>query len=114
MSDSTAPRTRLTRRSAVKQIGIAVSCGSVLAALRARADTLPRLDVKDPAAVALGYVENAAAVDLKKYPDYIKGSNCENCLQLQGTAGNNYRPCSAFPGKLVSVSGWCKVWTPEI
>ena len=73
-----------------------------------------RLDVKDPAAVALGYVESASQVDIKKYPGYVPGSNCENCLQLQGTAGNNYRPCSLFPGKLVSVSGWCKGWTPEM
>ncbi len=75
---------------------------------------LPRLDVKDPAAAALGYVENVAQVDAKKYPEYVAGSTCENCLKLQGTAGNNYRPCDLFPGKLVSVSGWCKGWTPEI
>jgi hypothetical protein len=73
-----------------------------------------RLDVKDPAAVALGYVENAAQVDSKKYTQFVKGSNCENCLLLQGSAGNNYRPCNLFPGKLVSVSGWCKSWTPEM
>jgi len=114
MSDANAPRAAFTRRRVVKQLGLAAGCAAVLPALRARADTPPRLDVKDPAAIALGYVENAADVDPKKYPEYVKGTNCENCLQLQGTAGNNYRPCSAFPGKLVSVSGWCKVWTPEI
>ena len=44
--------------------------------------------MKDPAAVAVGYLENAAQVDIKKYPAYVKGSNCENCLQLQGSAGD--------------------------
>jgi hypothetical protein len=73
-----------------------------------------QLDVKDPAAIALGYVENASQVDVKKFPQFVPGSNCENCLQLQGSAGKNYRPCSLFPGKLVSVSGWCKTWTPEM
>jgi High potential iron-sulfur protein len=73
-----------------------------------------RLDVKDPAAMAQGYVENASQVDIKKFPQFVQGSNCENCLLLQGSAGNNYRPCSLFPGKLVSVSGWCKGWTPEM
>jgi hypothetical protein len=104
---------KVTRRSLVKNLSVAaVSAG--LFARRSRGDDLKRLDVKDPTAVALGYVENASQVDLKKYPAYAKGSNCENCLQLQGSPGNNYRPCSLFPGKLVSVSGWCKGWTPEM
>ena len=59
-----------------------------------------RLDVKDPQA--------------RKFPAYVKGSTCENCLQLQGTAGNPYRPCAAFKGKLVSIAGWCSAWTPEM
>ena len=76
--------------------------------------TPEQLDIKDAAAIALGYVEDAGQVDVKKYPDFAPGSNCENCLQLQGGAGNNYRPCSLFPGKLVAVAGWCKGWTPEM
>src|SRR5271170_4498587 len=88
----------------------------LMAALPSRSGSAApaRLDVKDPAALALGYVENANRVDAKKYPSYIKGSNCENCLQLQGNPGNNYRPCSLFPGKLVSVSGWCSGWSAEM
>ncbi len=97
----------------LKDLSLAAAA-AVLTGRRARGADTPRLDVKDPAAVELGYVENAAQVDVKKYPDYTAGSNCENCLQLQGTSGNNYRPCSLFPGKLVSVSGWCKGWTPEM
>jgi hypothetical protein len=81
---------------------------------RAQGAELARLDVTDPAARALGYVENADRVDAKKYPTYVKGSNCENCLQLAGKAGNNYRPCALFPGKLVSVSGWCSAWAAEM
>jgi len=73
-----------------------------------------KLDVKDPAAVAVGYVENAVRVDTKKFPGYVQGSNCDNCLLLQGKPGNNFRPCSLFQGKLVSVSGWCAGWTAEM
>ncbi len=105
----------LSRRSVLKNLSLAA--GAAVTAIRsARSEPaeLPRLDVKDPAAAALGYVEYFAQVDTKKYPEYVMGSTCENCLQLQGTAGNNYRPCSLFPGKLVSVSGWCKGWTPEM
>lgn len=103
-----------TRRDVVRNLGAAAALSAGLPCSRAPAADAPRLDVKDPAAVALGYVENAAGVDARKFPEYSPGSNCGNCLQLQGTAGANYRPCSLFPGKLVSVSGWCKGWTPEM
>jgi hypothetical protein len=103
----------VSRRLLLKNLGLAAGVAA-LGSRAARGAEPARLDVKDPTAIALGYVENAAQVDIKKYPDYTAGSNCENCLQLQGTAGNNYRPCSLFPGKLVSVSGWCKSWTPEM
>jgi hypothetical protein len=79
-----------------------------------RAADLPRLEVNDPAAKALGYVENAALVDPKKYPGFSKGSNCENCLKLQGAGGAAYRPCELFPGKSVAASGWCNGWAAEI
>ena len=85
----------------------ALALGTATWVSLAQADAPQKLDVNDPAARALGYVDNAAQVDAKKYPSYVKGSNCDNCLQLQGTAGDNFRPCSLFPGKLVSVSGWC-------
>jgi hypothetical protein len=104
----------VTRRAVVKNLSLAAGLTAALPWRDSRGAEPNRLDVKDPAAAALGYVENAAQVDGKKYPGYVQGSNCENCLQLQGTAGNNYRPCSLFPGKLVSVSGWCKSWTPEM
>lgn len=68
----------------------------------------------DPAAAALGYVEDAAKVDRRKYPTFMPGSLCENCLQLQGKAGANYRPCELFPGKLVAVKGWCSGWAAEM
>jgi hypothetical protein len=103
----------LSRRTVVKTLALG-TVGSMLATRRSSGAEAQRLDLKDPAATALGYVESASAVDPKKYPTFVKGSNCENCLQLQGTAGNNYRPCSIFAGKLVSVSGWCSGWTPEM
>lgn len=103
-----------TRREALQRLALSLCCSAALPWRGAVAAEPTRLDVNDPAAKALGYVENAAQVDIKKYPGYSPGSNCENCLQLQGSAGNNYRPCSLFPGKLVSVSGWCKGWTPEM
>jgi hypothetical protein len=104
----------VTRRKVVKNLSLAAGLSAALPWRQTRGAEPKRLDVKDPAAIALGYVENAAQVDVKKYPDFVKGSNCENCLQLQGSAGSSYRPCGLFPDKLVSVSGWCKGWTPEM
>jgi hypothetical protein len=105
---------KLTRRAVIKHLSWAAGLSAALSRRQSAAEEANRLGVQDPAAVALGYVENASQVDVKKYPAFVPGSNCENCLQLQGTAGNNYRPCSLFPGKLVSVSGWCKGWTSEM
>jgi hypothetical protein len=104
----------VTRRNVIKHLSVAAGLSAALPWRPARGAAPERLDVKDPAAAALGYVENAAQVDVKKYPAFVKGSTCENCLQLQGSAGSSYRPCSLFPGKLVAVGGWCKSWTPEM
>jgi hypothetical protein len=102
----------LSRRELVKTMTFAAA--AVAAGNPTRGAEAAKLDVHDPAAVALGYVEDAGRVDLKKYPGYVKGSNCDNCLQLQGTPGNSYRPCSLFQGKLVAVGGWCSGWAAEM
>jgi hypothetical protein len=105
---------QVTRRKVIKDLSLAAGLSAALPWRQTRGADPARLDVKDPAAITLGYVENAAQVDAKKYPDFVKGSNCENCLQLQGSAGSSYRPCGLFPGKLVAVGGWCKGWVPEM
>jgi hypothetical protein len=104
----------VTRRALVKNLSMAAVATALLRPRQSQAAEPPHLDVKDPAALKLGYVENANQVDLKKYPSYSKGSNCENCLLLQGAGAAHYRPCNLFPGKLVSVSGWCSSWSAEI
>ncbi len=106
----------VTRRTLLKHLGMAAVAASAasLAPRRAQAAEAAHLDVKEPAAVAVGYVEDASRVDLGKYPGYVKGSTCENCLLLPGAGGSPYRPCDLFPGKLVSASGWCSGWTAEI
>jgi High potential iron-sulfur protein len=109
----------VSRRQALRVLAIAAGVMGALPCRRALsaaapAGQTPHLDVKDPAAVAVGYVESTAKVDPKKYPTYTQGTNCENCLQLQGAAGALYRPCTLFPGKLVAAAGWCSAWTAEI
>jgi hypothetical protein len=107
---------RTSRRTLLKGLALGAAGAAVggRSALAAQTAQTAQVDVHDPQAVALGYVENASQVDTKKYPQYVSGSNCDNCLQLQGKPGNNYRPCTLFSGKLVAVAGWCSGWTAEM
>jgi hypothetical protein len=96
-----------------------VGLGATLRAGGAFADTAPgtaapHLSPSDPAAVKVAYIEEASHLNVKAHPNYVAGSNCDNCLLLQGKPGNTYRPCTLFPGKLVKISGWCSSWTSEM
>jgi len=102
-----------SRRTLLKGLALGAA-GAAVGVRGSRSAEVAKVDVHDPQAVALGYVENASQVDAKKYPQYVSGSNCDNCLQLQGKPGNNYRPCTLFSGKLVAVAGWCSGWTAEM
>jgi High potential iron-sulfur protein len=70
-----------------------------------------KLDLKDPTAVALGYVENAAQLTPAKEPSFKVGSHCGSCT-LYGKAQEKggYAPCGAVGGKLVAAKGWCKAY----
>lgn len=101
----------MSRRSALKTlVTLAAGAGCLADQSRARADGLPHLTLTDPTAVALGYHESAKQVDPKLFPNYVPSSSCSNCLQLKGEAGQAWRPCNLFPGKLVNANGWCRVW----
>jgi hypothetical protein len=113
------PKRSVSRRATLKILGLGTAGTALFAGFGSagadpgRADAA-KLDANDPAALALGYVETAAAVDVKKYATFVPGSYCDNCLRLEGTPGSDYRPCGLFPGKLVAVRGWCSGWTPQI
>jgi len=66
-----------------------------------------RLDEKDPKALAVGYVADAARVDIKKYPKYLPGEDCAGCLFYLAKPSEPWGPCSIFPRKLVAAKGWC-------
>jgi hypothetical protein len=73
----------------------------------------PHLDEKDPQAVALGYVHDAAKVDPKANPTYKPSQHCANCVQFTGKATDAWGPCNIFAGKQVNAKGWCKVWVQK-
>jgi hypothetical protein len=116
----------VTRRRFLAQVAIAVPVGAALldAAVISAASAqpaatapaaLPKLEVTDPSAKALLYVEDAAKVDRKNplAARFAAGQDCATCSQIQGKAGDAYRPCAIFPGKLVAAKGWCSVWAAK-
>ena len=113
----------ISRREALKNF--ALGAGSLLvvgATVAGAAETakpavnygnLPHVTPADPVAVALAYHESAKTVEAAKFPNYKPGQHCGNCLQLTGKEGDTWRPCNMFPGKLVNVGGWCKVYVKK-
>ena len=100
-----------SRRDALKQF--VMLCGAAGALRSAQAAELPHLTPTDPTAQALGYHDDAKTVDAKQFTTYQPGQMCSTCLQLQGNAGDAWRPCNIFAGKLVNANGWCKVWVKK-
>lgn len=116
----------VSRRRFLAQAAIAMPAGAALlnvaltgtafAQAPAAKAALPKLDVNDPTAKALLYVDDAAKVDRKNpaAARFTPDQNCSSCSQLQGKAGDANRPCAIFPGKLVSAKGWCSVWAKKV
>lgn len=100
----------ISRRDVLRTLAIAAGALGELEAASVRAAELPHVAPNDPTGMALGYVDDAKNVDPKKSTSYQPGQQCSNCLQLQGSAGQTWRPCNLFPGKTVNANGWCRVW----
>lgn len=79
----------------------------------ANAQALPHLSPSDPAAKALGYVEDTSKVDQAKYANHKATDNCANCKFFQGKPGDAYAGCQLFPGKAVNAKGWCSAHAPK-
>ena len=73
----------------------------------ARAGGLPHLSPGNPAAQALGYVDNTALVDNAKFPNHTKAQKCANCAFCGAKPGAPWGPCQLFPGFQVNTDGWC-------
>lgn len=93
----------------------AVTVGaSMLSPALAWAREIERVSEDDPVAFALGYVHDAADVDLSKYPRYEPGQICGNCQQWQGGPEAEWAPCAIIPNRLVSNPGWCSIWVRKV
>ncbi len=105
----------LDRRKFLQRAAAVLPAGAFILHSEVSADDLPKLDVADPAAKALLYVEDAADVDTSNplAGRFEPGQDCANCSQIQGEDGAAWRPCGIFPGKVVAAAGWCSVWAPK-
>ncbi|MBM4232838.1 MAG: iron permease [Gammaproteobacteria bacterium] len=107
---------KLTRRqvlgaSVLGLPAIPVVVETAFAQAKPAAGALPVLSPAEPAAKALGYVEDTKTVNQKANPSHKPTQYCGNCLQW--AEKNRKAPlakCNLFPGKLVKNAGWCKVW----
>jgi len=100
----------LSRRHFLRNIAVVGSAGTLVMIDPALAQDLPKLSLDDPLAVGLQYVEDASA---SESPAFKAGSDCANCLQIQGNDGDAFRPCAIVPGKLVAAAGWCSAWVAK-
>lgn len=90
------------------------AAGGVLASGLAHAQAAPvALGEKDPQAVSLGYVADAAHADKAKFPKFAAGQACSNCQFYQGKAGAANGPCPLYGGKLVTAKGWCSAYAKK-
>jgi len=96
-----------TRRTFV----LTMAAGGAALAPAARAQA--RVDEKDPQAVGVGYVHDAARVDTKKFPKFAKGQACSNCALYQGKAADAWGGCPIFGTKQVAGKGWCSAWAKK-
>ncbi len=93
-------------------------CGAAaLAAIPVRVLALApsaKLDLKDPTAIALGYVDNAAKITAATEPTFKAGSHCGSCqLYTVAQEQGGYAPCAVVGGKLVAKTGWCKAYAAK-
>lgn len=100
-----------TRRDFIR---LAALCGAAaLSSRHALAADAPVLDEKDPQAVALGYVADAARVNKAKYPNYAVGQACANCQLYQAKTAVPMAPCPLYGGKQVAAKGWCSAYAKK-
>lgn len=100
----------MTTRRRVMQL---LPAAAALLAVRSVSAQAPLLDEKDPQAVALGYVADAAKVDKTKFPKFAADQICGNCQLYTGPAAAAAGPCALFVGKSVAAKGWCSAYVKK-
>ena len=87
-----------------------MTCSAAATTFGLGAQAQTKLDEKDPQAMGLGYVADATKTDAKKFPKYVVGQDCSNCVLFQGKPTDASGGCPLFGAKQVSGKGWCSAW----
>ena len=107
------PLSKIARRKFI-QLSAAAATACVMQDSRdAQAQDLPHLGEDDPMAQAMKYTHDASTVDPATRANPAENQICSNCALVQGSDGDEWRPCQIFPGKAVNAKGWCSVWAPK-
>lgn len=78
----------------------------------AEAYNLPHLSQKNNALAKLNnYVDNAKQIDAEQVHQFKAGEHCGNCAFFEG-GKRSWGGCMAYPGYVVNIHGWCKVYAP--
>jgi High potential iron-sulfur protein len=88
-----------------------IGAGSSLLLSRTAAADDPKLSESDPAAVAVGYKEDAKKIDKTRYSNFAAGQDCSNCSLFQGKSTDAWGGCTLFGNKQVAARGWCSSYT---
>ena len=74
----------------------------------------PNVDMKDPAVVALKYVEIAADAErIEKMGTEASDQFCDNCRFYSADNSDQTRGgCALFRNQSVAGKGWCTGWIP--
>ena len=99
-----------TRRAILHWVPAA---GVALVAGRARAQAGKPVDEKEPQAVSLGYVTDAARVDKAKFPKFAAGQHCAICQFYTAAPTAPTGPCTIFGGRAVAGPGWCSAFVKK-
>jgi High potential iron-sulfur protein len=103
------PTESINRRKFI-QIALVGAATSAVLAQTAQAADLPPLELDNPTAKALGYIEDSSKVDPVKYPKHKPDQLCNNCNFHVGDVAAPRFGCTLFPGKSVANKGWCVSW----
>ena len=67
----------------------------------------PKVDEKDPQAMALGYVADTTKANQAKFPKHANDQHCGGCQLFQGKPADAFAMCPIFAGRQVAGKGWC-------
>ncbi|GLQ89999.1 high-potential iron-sulfur protein [Dyella flagellata] len=106
-----ASQNNFSRRRFLKMATGTTAAAFVLGSMPRLAEAfgLQHLDLTDPTAKAMNYVEDASKSSNALHKP---GSACANCRFYAGDA-TGYGPCQLYPGKAVNSKGWCASYTPK-